>query len=108
MGEDINTVGALYMDGIQIDGPQLAEFENIVSYERCKEVQFGGSISIDIEVDPDSTLYKMCGAVERLRVYAVKLLCNNWRRKHKLPLIRKGTKIYEVKKGAGEYGRCNG
>lgn len=102
MGEDSSTVGSLYIDGVKIDELQPIDLqlaEETTEKEGCKgNSYFKCSGSISIDVDPDSEFSKMCRVVIRSMSFTAKLFCNNWRRKHKLPLIRKGTKMYEVKK----------
>lgn len=102
MGEDSSTVGSLYLDGVKIDELQpidLSVAEVITKKESYKgNSYFKCSGTISIDVDSDSGFSKMCEAVIKSMSFTGKLLCNNWRRKHNLPLIRKGTKMYEVKK----------
>lgn len=102
MGEDSSTVGSLYIDGVKIDELQSIDLqiaEVTTKKESCKgNSYFKCSGSISIDVDPDSEFSKMCRALIKSMSFTGKLFCNNWRRKHNLPLIRKGTKMYEAKK----------
>lgn len=97
MEDNSSELGALYMDGVEIGNMQNIDLT--IENDCCtRNTQFksGGSFTIDVNLG--SEFSNMIRAVIGTMSFTSKLLCNNWRRRHGLPLIRKGTSMYEVKK----------